>query len=40
MIDTWPWWAIALLMIPWTIVAATVAYLAWFWYTIMRAWFE
>ena len=40
MVGSWPWWAVLLLVIPWTIVVGVVAYLAWFWYSIMKAWFE
>ena len=36
----WPWWALALMVIPWTLVGICVVYLAWFWFSVMKAWFE
>ena len=35
---TWPWWAVALMIIPWTMLALVVWYFIHFWWGIIKAW--
>ena len=36
--DSWPWWVLAFLVVPWALLGLFAGFIFWFWWGIFQAW--